>query len=164
MIKLNLTTNHSQEEKVKAYLEENASEVLAEKINNGVSIVKDGKTLFNKKTMETFGKYAYEEARKQAEKGATCTYIDDPIVYAWAIHYFEENSLEGLLFNEDGTEYKPVVAKPKVEVKPVVTTPPKQKEMTLFDLMESQAEFKEVKEHKPEETNERSDVYDLSDF
>ena len=34
MIKLNLETKNNEEEKVKKYLEENASEVLAEKIYN----------------------------------------------------------------------------------------------------------------------------------
>ncbi len=37
------------------------SEVLAEKINNGVQIVKDGKTLINKKDLTTFMKYAEEQ-------------------------------------------------------------------------------------------------------
>ena len=49
MIKLNLETKNKQEEIIKNYLEENASEVLAEKINNGVKIFKDNKTLINKK-------------------------------------------------------------------------------------------------------------------
>ena len=48
-MKLNLQATTKEEQKVKAYLEANASEVLAEKINNGVKIVKDGKTFLNKK-------------------------------------------------------------------------------------------------------------------
>ena len=48
-MQLNLKTNSQGEELVKAYLEENASEVLADKINNGVAIEKDGKTVVNKK-------------------------------------------------------------------------------------------------------------------
>ena len=69
MIKLNLETKNKEQEILKAYLEENASETLADKINNGVKIQKDNKTLINKKTLDTFMKYAYEEARKLAEKG-----------------------------------------------------------------------------------------------
>ena len=46
---LNLEAKTPAEQKVKAYLEQNASEVLAHKINEGVKIVKDGKTLLNKK-------------------------------------------------------------------------------------------------------------------
>ena len=44
MITLNLTAKNTEQEVVKQYLEENASEMLAEKINNGVAIEKDGKT------------------------------------------------------------------------------------------------------------------------
>ena len=38
MIKLNLETNCKEQEIIKKYLEENASETLADKINNGVKI------------------------------------------------------------------------------------------------------------------------------
>jgi hypothetical protein len=52
MIELNLTANSEEQKLIKEYLEENASEILAEKINNGVKIEKDGITLINKKTLE----------------------------------------------------------------------------------------------------------------
>ena len=52
MIELNLATSCQEHELIKEYLQENASEVLAEKINNGVRIEKDGKTLINKKRSE----------------------------------------------------------------------------------------------------------------
>ena len=39
-----LETKTKEQELLKAYLEENASETLIDKINNGVKIVKDGKT------------------------------------------------------------------------------------------------------------------------
>lgn len=90
----------------KAYLEANASEVLAEKINNGVCIQKDGKMLINRKTLAGFMKFACDEAKKQAEKGAQSACIDDDTVYGWVVHYFEEDSIEGTLYKEDGTEYK----------------------------------------------------------
>lgn len=48
---LNLEAKTKGERKVKAYLEANASDILAEKINNGVRIQKDGKTLLNRKTL-----------------------------------------------------------------------------------------------------------------
>ena len=51
MPKFNLKTKNEAQELIKAYLEENASEILTEKINNGVRIQKDGKTLINKKTL-----------------------------------------------------------------------------------------------------------------
>ena len=49
---------------IKDYLENNASQTLADKINNGVQIEKDGKTLINKKDLESFMKYASQEAQK----------------------------------------------------------------------------------------------------
>lgn len=68
---LQLETTSPAEERIKAYLEQNISETLAEKINHGVEIEKDGKTLVNKKTLSGFMKYATEEAKKQADKGAS---------------------------------------------------------------------------------------------
>ena len=43
---LNLTATTTEEKVLKEYLEQNASEVLADKINNGVQVEKDGKKLF----------------------------------------------------------------------------------------------------------------------
>ena len=57
-MRLNLETKTREQELIKAYLEENASEMLAEKINNGVRIQNDGKTFINRKTLEDFMKYA----------------------------------------------------------------------------------------------------------
>ena len=70
MIKLNLAAKGSEQELILEYLQENASEVLAEKINNGVMIEKDGKRLLSKKTLDGFMKFAADEARKLAAKGA----------------------------------------------------------------------------------------------
>ena len=105
MIKLNLETKNKQEEIIKNYLEENASEVLAEKINNGVKIIKDSRTLINKKDLNNFMKYAANEARKSAVNN--CAIIEDEIVFGWAIHFFEEDSIEGILYNEDGSKFEP---------------------------------------------------------
>lgn len=106
MIKLNLDAIGAAQKSVLNVLQKNATETLVEKINNGVTVEKDGKTLINKKTLDGFMKYACEEARKLIEKGAISTYIDDPTVYCWAMHYFED-SIEGTLYNLDGTEYPP---------------------------------------------------------
>ncbi len=134
-MKLNLEAKTPAEQKVKAYLEQNASEVLAHKINEGVRIVKDGKTLLNKKTLAGFLKFACDEAKKQAEKGANSACIDDAIVYGWAVHYFEEDSIEGTLCNEDGTEYKPAVTKPKSVPTYTPPKPKPQPQMSIFDMM-----------------------------
>ena len=52
---LNLKPENDCQEAIKDYLEQNASDLLAEKINNGVKIEKDGKTFINKKTLSTTG-------------------------------------------------------------------------------------------------------------
>ena len=108
-MELNLTANTPAEEKILQYLKENASETLAEKINNGTPFEKDGKSLINKKTLAGFMKYACEEARKTVESGSSSACIEDPVVYGWAVHYFEEESIEGTLYTLDGEEYKPAV-------------------------------------------------------
>ena len=153
-MKLNLQAVTKEEQKVKAYLEANASEALAEKINGGVRIQKDGKTLLNKKTLAGFMKYACDEAKKQAEKGASSACIDDDTVYGWAVHYFEEDSIEGTLYNEDGTEYKAPMPKVTAKVPTVKATPPKPQpkpQMSMFDLMG------EDLEGKPEEEKTEDD-------
>ena len=141
MITLNLTVKGTEQELIKRYLEENASEMLAEKINNGVRIEKDGKTFINKKTLEGFMKYATSEARKHAEKGASAACVRSDVVFGWAIHYFEEDSIEGKLYNEDGTEYKapkPVVKKTTTATTSTYTPPvakkPESDQLSLFDF------------------------------
>ena len=142
---LNLDAKTNEERKVKAYLEANASDILAEKINNGVRIQKDGKTLLNKKTLAGFMKFACDEAKKQAEKGAQSACIDDDVVYGWAVHYFEEDSIEGTLYNEDGTEYKAPMPKVTAKAPAVKSVPPKPQpkpQMSMFDLMGEDLEGK----------------------
>ena len=155
-MKLNLQAVTKEEQKVKAYLEANASEVLAEKINSGVRIQKDGKTLLNKKTLAGFMKYACGEAKKQAEKGAQSVCIDDDTVYGWAVHYFEEDSIEGTLCNEDGTEYKAPI--PKVTAKaPTVKPHPKPQpkpQISMFDLLDAKPEDPAAEESDDEPTDE----------
>ena len=149
-MKLNLQATTKEEQKVKAYLEANASEVLAEKINNGVRIQKDGKTLINKKTLAGFLKFACDEAKKQAEKGASSACIDDDTVYGWAVHYFEEDSIEGTLYNEDGTEYKAPMPKTAAKTPPVKSAPPKPQpkpQMSMFDLLDAKPEEPAAEEH-----------------
>lgn len=165
-MKLNLETKTKEQELIKQYLEENVSETLASKINNGVKIVKDNKTLINKKDLNGFMNYANQEARKLAEKGSNCACIEDKVVYGWAIHYFEEDEIVGTLYNEDGTEYKVEIKKtttPKVESKPEPKKPEKQ-QATLFDLMSFDTSQKQekVEENEPttEELNEPPIEYD----
>jgi hypothetical protein len=123
------------------YLESNASEELVGKINNGTPYTKDGIELVNKKTLDGFMRYATEEAKKLAEKGATGAIVDDPIVFGWLMHYFQEDEIVGTLYNLDGSEYKPVVKTttvktPVVNTKPVVKKKDNDGQMSLFDAFD----------------------------
>ena len=154
-MELNLTAQNKQEELVLKYLQDNASETLAEKINNGTPFEKDGKPLLNKKTLAGFMKYACDEARKLAEKGANSACIDDATVYGWAIHYFEEESIEGTLYTIDGAEYNPTVkrAEPNaVKAKPE----PKKQENVQFSFFDNLTE-QEVKEHETDNSSVDTD-------
>ena len=151
MIKLNLTPQNKQEELILNYLQNNASETLADKINNGTPFEKDGNPLLNKKTLSGFMKYACDEARKLAEKGANSACIDDATVYGWAIHYFEEESIEGTLYTIDGAEYKPTVK--RVESNTVKAKPEmKKQENVQFSFFDNLTE-QEVKEHKTDNSS-----------
>lgn len=135
MITLNLKAENDCQQSIKDYLESNASVTLAEKINNGTKVEKDGKTLINKKTLTQFWNYASQKAQEMKTG-----YVANNTVFGWAIHYFEESDIIGTLYNEDGSEYK----EPKPEYKPPVTpiappkpTPPKPAQTTLFDFLAS---------------------------
>ncbi len=153
---LNLETKTKEHEIIKKYLQDNVSETLADKINNGVQITKDGKQLINKKTLTGFMSYATEQAKKQAEKGANSACIEDKVVFGWAIHYFEENELIGELFNLDGSKYEPPKPKytpPKV-TNPVNKPEPKvvAKQTTLFDFIEDNNKVEQVEKNELKET------------
>lgn len=146
MATLNLTANNSREQIVLDNLIPTVSDTLADKINNGVYIEKDSKRLLNKKDLTTFMTYATEQARKiyneqKSGSQAVCVLGDD--IMRWAIHYFEEDSIEGKLYNEDGTEYTPPKpAKKAASAPPVSHTPPAPKpkpQLSMFDLLDEKA-------------------------
>lgn len=131
-MKINLQAKDESQKRILEYLEENASEILASKINNGVQVEKDGKQLLSKKDLDSFFIYATNEAKKMAEnKSYAC--IDDKTVYGWAIHYFEEDEIQGKLFNLDGTEFEP--SKPIKKETPKVEVKEKPKQPSLFDFI-----------------------------
>ena len=141
MPELNLIAKTKEQEIVLQHLKPMVSDTLAEKINNGVKIQKDGKTLLNKKDLDGFIEYAYAEALKisKDKKSGNTLAVDGTVIMGWAIHYFEEDSIEGKLYNEDGTEYK---IQPSVTVKaPAATyTPPKPQpkpQLSMFDLLDN---------------------------
>ena len=137
-MELNLRANTPSEQKILEYLQNNASETLANKINNGTPFEKNGNPLLNKKTLAGFMKYACEEARKTVESGSSSACIEDSVVYGWAVHYFEEESIEGTLYTLDGEEYKPAVkAKNAQKSTYTPTSAPKQQnqQASLFDII-----------------------------
>ena len=163
-MRLNLEAKTKEQELVKVYLEENASETLAEKINNGTPFEKDGKTLINKKTLDGFMKYASSEARKLASKGANSACVEDKVVYGWAVHYFEEESIEGTLFNEDGTEYKPAPKTMPAKVKTVEPKKPEQRQPTLFDFMEPESPEPEVNNENDDDEDEQPSQEEIDEI
>lgn len=144
-MELNLIAQNKQEELILKYLQDNASEELAKKINNGTLFEKDGHSLTNKKSLAGFMKFACDEARKLTEKGANSTFIDDQTVYGWAIHFFEEDNIEGTLYTLNGAEYKPTVK--RVESNAVKAKPePKKQENVQFSFFDNLTE-QEVKDN-----------------
>ena len=112
-------------------------------------------------------KYACGEARNFAAKGDTAACVEDSVVYGWAIHYFEEDSIEGTLYTLDGSEYIPEkksahvsgqTAKTSVvsATTPAVSTP-QNKQESLFDMLSSKQPVPEIApsdEPTPEELQE----------
>lgn len=81
MARLNLEAKNQPQALILAYLEQNASESLAERINQGSHTLQD---CFD---------YIRNEARKQAVNNVAA--IEDRQVYGWAVHYFEEDGNPG---------------------------------------------------------------------
>lgn len=104
MKQLKLTAKDAAQEKVKEYLEQNVSDLLAEKINTG------------EKTLQGCWNYIVGEAKQKAVSGCAC--IEDREVFGWAVHYFEEDSIAEC---KSAPPVKTVTS--KAEKKP--TTPPK---------------------------------------
>lgn len=119
---------------------------------------KDGKRLLNKKDLNKFIEFAAEEAKKQVQKGAKSACIDDDVVYGWCIHYFEEDTIIGTLYNADGTEYKPATKTKSTVKSTATTTPPKpqQQQASLFEMLTAQTpvEAKPVAEPDDEDDEE----------
>lgn len=160
-MRLNLEAKTKEQELVKTYLEENASETLAEKINNGTPFEKDGKTLINKKTLDGFMKYASDEARKLASKGANSACVEDKVVYGWAVHYFEEESIEGTLFNEDGTEYKPTPKTTPAQVRKIEPKKPEQRQASFFDFMKETKSEPEANDDYEDEQPSQEEIDEI---
>lgn len=172
MIELNLQTKSPEQEAIKSYLQENASETLADKINKGVPATVDGKPLINRKNLDSFMKFACEEANKLSEKDARFACIKSDTVFGWAIHYFEEDSIIGSLYNSDGTEYKP---EPKAKLKTITPAATKVKDepksnsyqFSLFDTLEENKDKTDTELDngiKGQVVTEDGEIVDYEDF
>lgn len=120
MLKLEAKTNN--ERIILNYLNENASEALTEKINNG------------KKTLSQCWSYIVSEAKKLAENNCAC--VTDATVFGWAIHFFEEDSIKAETIKTPAV--KTVTTKP---VENIVPQKPKAKpkqtdQLSFFDMLE----------------------------
>ncbi len=148
-MRIKLETKSHVDKVILDYLEKNASDLLVDKINNGVVVTQDGKQLINKKTLAGFWDYAYKQAREIAEKGSKATCTADEVVFGWAIHYFEEESIVESLYNLDGTPYK--VATPQVNMSVKTSAPVKTK---TKQEQNGQCSFFDVIDDKPTDTDE----------
>ena len=81
MNNIKLEAKNGNEGIILSYLKEFASPALVERINNG------------NKTLAQCWKYITSEAKKKAKNGCAC--IEDRTVYGWAIHFFEEDDING---------------------------------------------------------------------
>lgn len=79
-MRIEKTAGSPYEKVILEYLENNASDILVEKINN------------SDKTMKGCWNYITTEAKKKASDG--CSMIEDSVVFGWAVHYFEEESIK----------------------------------------------------------------------
>lgn len=120
-----LKADSKETEIILDYLEENASDVLAQKIHEG------------KKTMDDCWKFIYECAKKAAA-GKNSYGCADQEVFGWAIHFFEEDSIkaEDIVKNKPAKAEKPKEVKKAAELK---NKPEEKKEdlpgqMTIFDF------------------------------
>lgn len=116
---INLKASNTTEQRVLDYLNENASDVLAAKINAG------------KKTLAGALGYAKEEASKLAG-GETCICVDDATVFGWIVHFFEEEHIK------EPSKKKPtrrVPAGAKKSVKKSVKKPKPENQTSMLEAL-----------------------------
>ena len=117
-----LTANGQNQELILAYIEQNASDALVEKIKA------------SKKTIGQCMNFIISQAKKKAVNN--CAMVEDKEVFGWAMHFFEEDSITA---SEIKTPVKVVAPVPekKVEKKPVEKRPEEQLsgQMNIFDFL-----------------------------
>lgn len=120
-MRINLKAKGENQKLVLAYLEENASDVLVEKINSG------------KKTMDDCWDFIMKCAKKELNNKNGAIKYD--VVFGWAVHFFEEDSILVKPKTQENASKEPK----KEEKEPVKTKPEKKSELdnqiSLFDLV-----------------------------
>ena len=126
MMELNLTANNRNEELVLEHLKKTVTDILAEKINTG------------KKTLAGCWNFIVGEAKKKAVQGCAC--IEDREVFGWAVHYFEEDSIEECK-SAPAVKTATTKTEKKVEKAPATKAEPKAKskkvdegQISMFDM------------------------------
>ena len=80
-------------------------------------------------------------------------------MYGWAVHYFEEDSIEGTLYNKDGTEYKAPMPKTKpVQKKPTPPMPKTKPQLSIFDMVSANKPADEENEEPDDEPTDEDDT------
>lgn len=116
----------NEERIIAEYIEENASDDLVIKINTG------------EKGMADCWKYIFEQARNKA-KGNKSLCLADEVVFGWAVHYFEEDSIKKgetpKPMTKDIVEKKKVIPKKQEVKKPEKNSEDIPGQMTILDFM-----------------------------
>ena len=122
---LKLEVKNKNEQIIFDYLNNNASEVLIEKINGGV------------KTLSQCWNYIFAEAKKLAENNCAC--VDDDTVFGWAIHFFEEDGITAEKYNKKvagGTVNNNKTEKSKTKIVKKITRPTEEAmQISIFDML-----------------------------
>ena len=74
------------------------------------------------------------------------------------------DSIEGTLFNADGTEYKPAPKPTPAKVKTVEPKKPEQRQPTLFDFMEPETSETEVKDENDDDEDEQPSQEEIDEI
>ena len=120
-MKLNLQAENAYETAVLKYLEDNASDALAEKINNG-----------NKTLAQCF---AYIMGKAQKETMNNCAIMEDKVMYGWAVHFVEEDKIEAEVKVKAKAIPEPKEIIKKTEKKQAKTVEKNEEQLSLFALL-----------------------------
>lgn len=148
MARLNLAADGNNQKIVLAYLEENASDSLVDRINSG------------KKTMKDCWSYITSQARKMAVNNCAC--IEDKEVFGWAVHFFEEDDIKPETVKNEKKETNPETH--EKYMKQLEAQHAKLKEEEEKKKAEKEAEKKAAEERKIREREDRKNVPGQLDF